>query len=201
MDEYELTNQRENKAIARVIISFLKYEEYTLKEIYSLRVKKWESISERQKLLIPNYPKYLVSLKAAIQENGKFFKSVAEYAMQSINLASEEIVQPNNLDMSKTCSLLTQVYREWSAEAISERSCLHSRLVPFLKAEVPSEADILIPGCGTGRLLVDLGQMGYNCEGNEYSYHMLLVSQYLLNAGPVSYTHLDVYKRQPLTFT
>lgn len=39
MDENEFDNQRENKAVARVIISFLKYEEYALKEIYNLRVK------------------------------------------------------------------------------------------------------------------------------------------------------------------
>ncbi|AJT27795.1 hypothetical protein H816_YJM1418N00234 [Saccharomyces cerevisiae YJM1418] len=183
MDENEFDNQRENKAVARVIISFLKYEEYALKEIYNLRVKKWESISDRQKDMVPNYTKYLANLKAAVIENGKFFRSVAEYALQSISFEPGEIVQPNDLDMSKTCSLLTQVYREWSAEAISERNCLNSRLVPFLKTLSPPKADILIPGCGTGRLLVDLSRMGYNCEGNEFSYHMLLVSQYMLNAG------------------
>ncbi|CAI5025583.1 CFC_HP_G0022870.mRNA.1.CDS.1 [Saccharomyces cerevisiae] len=183
MDENEFDNQRENKAVARVIISFLKYEEYALKEIYNLRVKKWESISDRQKDMVPNYTKYLANLKAAIIENGKFFRSVAEYALQSISFEPGEIVQPNDLDMSKTCSLLTQVYREWSAEAISERNCLNSRLGPFLKTLSPPKADILIPGCGTGRLLVDLSRMGYNCEGNEFSYHMLLVSQYMLNAG------------------
>lgn len=76
MDENEFDNQRENKAVARVIISFLKYEEYALKEIYNLRVKKWESISDRQKDMVPNYTKYLANLKAAIIENGKFFRSV-----------------------------------------------------------------------------------------------------------------------------
>ncbi|CAI4050014.1 S-adenosylmethionine-dependent methyltransferase SKDI_14G2320 [Saccharomyces kudriavzevii IFO 1802] len=183
MDGHNLAGQRENNAVAQVIISFLKYEEYALKEVYSLRVKKWESISERQKGMIPNYTEYLANLKTSIQENAKFFKSVAEYAMQSIKIEPEEIVRPSDMDMSKTCSLLTQVYREWSAEAISERCCSHSRLIQFLRTVEPSKTDILIPGCGTGRLLVDLSQLGYNCEGNEYSYHMLLVSQYFLNAG------------------
>ncbi|KOG97066.1 S-adenosylmethionine-dependent methyltransferase DI49_4640 [Saccharomyces eubayanus] len=183
MDEYASEDQRENKAIASVIISFLKYEEYALREFHGLRVKKWESISDRQKSMIPNYTKYLADLKVAIKVNGKFFRSVAEWAMQSISIGPEEMVQPDDTDMNKTCSLLIQVYREWSTEAVSERRCLHSRLIPVLKALEPSQTNILIPGSGTGRLLVDLSRMGYNCEGNECSYHMLLVSQYLLNAG------------------
>lgn len=85
MDGHEYADQRENEAMARVIISFLKYEEYALKEIYNLRVKKWESISDRQKAMVPSYTKYLANLKAAIQENGKFFRSIAEYTMQSIS--------------------------------------------------------------------------------------------------------------------
>ena len=34
---------------------------------------------------------------------------------------------------------------------------------------------------GLGRLPVEIVHAGFSCQGNEFSYHMLLVSDYLLN--------------------
>lgn len=40
---------------------------------------------------------------------------------------------------------------------------------------------ILVPGSGLCRLVWELANEGYNCEGNEFSYFMLLCSYYILN--------------------
>lgn len=40
---------------------------------------------------------------------------------------------------------------------------------------------MLVPGCGLGRLPFEIARLGYACQGNEFSHHMLLVSQYFMN--------------------
>lgn len=41
---------------------------------------------------------------------------------------------------------------------------------------------ILTPGCGLGRLPFEIARAGFDSVGNEFSYHMLTASNYLLNA-------------------
>ena len=38
-----------------------------------------------------------------------------------------------------------------------------------------------MPGCGLGRLVVEILRCGYACQGNEFSYHMLLTNNFILN--------------------
>ena len=40
---------------------------------------------------------------------------------------------------------------------------------------------MLVPGCGLSRLLFEVVERGYGGQGNEFSYQMLLVSNYMLN--------------------
>lgn len=40
---------------------------------------------------------------------------------------------------------------------------------------------VLVPGCGLSRLLFEVVERGYGGQGNEFSYQMLLVSNYMLN--------------------
>lgn len=40
---------------------------------------------------------------------------------------------------------------------------------------------VLVPGAGLGRLPLEIAARGYACQGNEFSYHMLLTSNFLLN--------------------
>ncbi len=40
---------------------------------------------------------------------------------------------------------------------------------------------VLIPGVGLGRLLYDISKLGFSVQGNEFSYFMLLSSNYMLN--------------------
>lgn len=44
-----------------------------------------------------------------------------------------------------------------------------------------NEVKILVPGCGVGRLTYELACRGYECEGNEFSYFMLIASNFVLN--------------------
>jgi carnosine N-methyltransferase len=40
---------------------------------------------------------------------------------------------------------------------------------------------ILHPGCGMGRLVFDFALQGYKSQGNEFTYFMLLASNFILN--------------------
>ena len=40
---------------------------------------------------------------------------------------------------------------------------------------------VLCPGAGLGRLVLEIAGRGYAAQGNEFSYFMLLASNYLLN--------------------
>ena len=44
---------------------------------------------------------------------------------------------------------------------------------------------VLVPGAGLGRLAFEIARLGYAAEGNDFSYHMLMGSNYILN-GSVS---------------
>lgn len=44
-----------------------------------------------------------------------------------------------------------------------------------------SQKKILVPGAGLGRLAYELAWIGFYCEGNEFSFFMLIVSNFVLN--------------------
>ena len=91
-------------------------------------------------------------------------------------------------DLDKARSTIRQLYRDWSAEGSPERHASHFPIFNALEEYLPEQSlekrhqhRILIPGAGLGRLVLDLCAAGYTVEGNEISYHQLLVSNYMLN--------------------
>lgn len=72
-------------------------------------------------------------------------------------------------------AIIHSVYREWTAAAAGERSESFGRLVSALQRHLPVSEDkkyeqrICVPGCGLGRLPLEIAACGYSCEGNEYS--------------------------------
>lgn len=51
----------------------------------------------------------------------------------------------------------------------------------FLTCSKLNAIKILVPGAGLGRLTYELACRGYACEGNEFSYFMLIASNFVLN--------------------
>lgn len=96
---------------------------------------------------------------------------------------------------SKVCYTLRQCVRDWAKEGQEERdSCYKPLIDALLKYLPPNQGDdeqpsVLCPGCGLGRLPFEFARHGYVAEGNEFSYHMLLGSQVLLNNSPEAECH------------
>lgn len=92
-----------------------------------------------------------------------------------------------NMDRDKVRSILKQVAREWTAEGAYERQIINKPIFEWLEKLYPDkdarkDIRIVCPGCGLGRLPFDLcTELGFQAQGNEFSFHMLLVSNFIIN--------------------
>jgi carnosine N-methyltransferase len=68
---------------------------------------------------------------------------------------------------------------------------------PDKKNEKGKLISVLIPGAGLGRLLFEFCKAGYKAQGNEFSYFMLLASNFILNCT----TQPEEFEIQPLIHT
>lgn len=72
-------------------------------------------------------------------------------------------------------------------QGADERSCTYGKLCELLEQEFASsplprgEIKVLVPGAGLGRLAFDIARLGFTCQGNEFSFYMLLMSNFILN--------------------
>ncbi|RMZ93514.1 hypothetical protein BpHYR1_048336 [Brachionus plicatilis] len=105
--------------------------------------------------------------------------------MRHIQLNVSEGTCHSAQDVDRVCTTLKQISRDWSSIGEEERSlCYKPILIELdkLYAEKnPSDVSVLVPGSGLGRLAFDIASKGFKCEGNEFSMHMLIVSNFIIN--------------------
>lgn len=94
---------------------------------------------------------------------------------------------PSSDNLSKARSTIKQFVRDWGREGADERARCYGPLLEALERHVPKSKGgkrlqrVLTPGSGLGRLTFDAARKGYFAEGNEFSYHMLLGTMWVLN--------------------
>jgi carnosine N-methyltransferase len=84
-------------------------------------------------------------------------------------------------NLGKVRSTLHQCAREWSSEGAAEREACFTPLLDALERHCARGGRVLCPGSGLGRLPAEVVGRGFSCQGNEFSYHMLVVSEFILN--------------------
>ncbi|KAG2112813.1 N2227-domain-containing protein [Suillus cothurnatus] len=97
--------------------------------------------------------------------------------------------KPTDFDMDKLRSTLKQFVRDWSEEGKEEREACYTPMKEALVAhfsdkpfpESRQNIRVLVPGAGLGRLAYDVANLGFACQGNEFSHYMLLASYLILN--------------------
>lgn len=52
-----------------------------------------------------------------------------------------------------------------------------------MKHYLKPQDNILVPGCGLGRLVYEFIRAGFGAEGNEVTYFMLFSSNFIINAA------------------
>ena len=121
-----------------------------------------------------------------ISTNAKFLNAIVE---NSCGMFGGPVVPPvctptAERNISKVRSTLKQFVREWSVEGAIERRICFERILQGLRTWLPLDGSplfVLCPGSGLGRLPYEICRAGYDCQGNEFSYHMLLGAHYVLN--------------------
>ncbi|KAG6829630.1 hypothetical protein H0H92_003963 [Tricholoma furcatifolium] len=96
--------------------------------------------------------------------------------------------KPTDFDMDKLRSTLKQFVRDWSEQGREEREACYQPMKDALiehfshiPIEQRSNLRVLVPGAGLGRLAFDVANLGFACQGNEFSHYMLLSSFLILN--------------------
>jgi len=100
---------------------------------------------------------------------------------------------------SKVRSTLRQFVRDWAVEGKAERDANYGPVMDALKRHLPPSSRersggpkyrVLCPGSGLARLPFELARCGYAAQGNEFSYHMLLGSHFVLNRTDGALQHV-----------
>ena len=124
----------------------------------------------------------------AIDTNAEIAEAILDIGLQAFDIpASPPKDSPLNWyntakpsDIAKAHSTIRQFYRDWSAEGAVERELITTTVLTDLSTH-SSGTNVLLPGAGLARLVLDLTLHGYNATGNEISYHQLLASNWVLN--------------------
>ncbi|WRT70514.1 uncharacterized protein IL334_007512 [Kwoniella shivajii] len=125
-------------------------------------------------------------------------------APRADKLSQQEI----DMAQDKIRSTLRSFVRDWAIEGRRERAacydpCLEAleKYYPLAKEEdgnIDGEKEIkkdrgsvrvLVPGCGLGRLAMEIAARGFASQGNEFSSYMLIASDWVLNHTSHRHSH------------
>jgi len=83
-------------------------------------------------------------------------------------------------------SVNLHLLRDFSEQCAHVGTSTYGPAIEELKKLIPScKGDVLLPGCGLGRLALDCAREGFTVEANDASRIFLTVADYILNRPPV----------------
>lgn len=177
----------EFNALTSVLSSHTEYKNNALRSVLNPKKLKFDSLSLQDKQLLPWFPDYLEKLAHSIDLNNSYFSNVARLMGPSWGVESEsEWVNAKSNDTDKFNGLIAQYIREWSSLGSLERKQSMDPILNACELLYPDVSqrpniEILVPGAGLGRLVVEFVKRGFKTQGNDISYHMLLNSNFILN--------------------
>ncbi|EEP82208.1 conserved hypothetical protein [Uncinocarpus reesii 1704] len=196
--EYDpLADPQERRVLFAALDSFRQYRRVLHRNIthrrrqsfYSLPSSHWEKLAAPPFCMLDTLNK----IDDAIDSNADIAEAILATGLAPMRLpldpAPHDVRNWRNKatseDISKANSTIRQFFRDWSAEGQHERDVSYGPVLRALRqrfGERPaSGTKVLVPGAGLGRLVFDLSVAGYAAEGNEFSYHQLLASSWVLN--------------------
>ncbi|KAF9188364.1 hypothetical protein BGZ51_006972 [Haplosporangium sp. Z 767] len=163
--------------------------------------------------MLPTYLERMEKIDEAIEANYEIIKIICEDQQIFVNddrpMATLDMndrtknaaaLRVREQDMEKVQGTIKQFVRDWSEGGKPEREAIYHPMVQELKdrfASVPVEQrggiHVLVPGSGLGRLAFDIAHEGFSSQGNEFSYYMLLASNFILNKT----TQMNQFKIYP----
>ncbi|KEH35166.1 carnosine N-methyltransferase isoform X2 [Medicago truncatula] len=90
------------------------------------------------------------------------------------------------VDVDKVRCIIRNIVRDWAVEGQKERDQCYKPILEELNLLFPNRSEesppaCLVPGAGLGRLALDISSLGFICQGNEFSYYMMICSSFILN--------------------
>ena len=198
LKESPFEDPEETAHFKQVVSAFFNYSVDAMRDIARME-RDFAKIDER-------YMKYLSSrdvgktrierLKKAVLQNAQVLnRIVAEYqGMFELDKLPGGMVafKPMYIkptDVVKMRSTIKSFLRDWSSEGQAERDMCYKPIMDEVESYFPNPVDpvtgkrvsVLHPGCGMGRLVFDFALRGFKSQGNEFTYFMLLASNFILN--------------------
>lgn len=189
MDAKDL--QEEGQAIHHVLSAFHNYSKHTYYTLIEPKRQRYETLLVQDKALLSSwFPQYIQDLEQAVKDNQKFFDDMVEQVSSAWGVDLQQIggfIETSLADYDKVRKTLKQCYREWSSESKQERDFAFGRTIEHLTEKFPdkltrSKCQVLIPGCGLGRQNFELIKEGFQVQGNEFDYFVILISSFMINA-------------------
>lgn len=191
-----MSDLEEYKALTSTLLAYYNFGKYSYQNLIAPRRIKIESLSQSDLDLIPWYPKHIDNIQQCLEMNKDFALNLAlsVAADWGVLLDPSQWAEAKPQDFDKVNSILLQLSREWSDDGELERQQVFGKIIEEVCLSYPDVSSrqktrILIPGCGTGRLVFEMVKHGFECQGNEFSYHMLLASNFILNHSFVAHNY------------
>ena len=186
----------EYRHLRSIVSAFFNYQIDSLRDVTRME-RDFKSIGEKYlKKLSFNYTERIEKLKHAIFQNYKFLLKIADPYKNMFKLykasSGEVLMEPlivEGKDIIKMRSTLRLFIRDWAIDGIDERNSTYKPILNELKnyfkdkskKEFENGINVLVPGAGLGRLMYEIAKLGFKSQGNEFSYYMLLCSNYIFN--------------------
>ena len=194
--------------LRNIVSAFFNYQIDSLRDLARME-RDFKSLTESHlKRMSFNYTERLNKLKSAIYQNYTFLLKVADPYKNMFKLYKgkngEILMEPLTVegkDIIKMRSTLRLFIRDWAKDGIEERNSTYKPILEELKnffAKRPKKdfregINVLVPGAGLGRLMYEIAKLGFKSQGNEFSYYMLLCSNFIFN----NTTKKDEFVLQP----
>jgi len=205
------SDDEERLHFQKIVESYRSYGSFA-KQRVNIAIKNYKKLPEYQQDLVKDFLPNCAKLFQCIEHNQNLINLLLEdvHAMfhneefQKVDkdgdgndLNNEAIFKRRfyDLDIDKVFTTLRQINRDWSSEGADERKSCYGPLAQDLMELYPDkcqrkDVSVLVPGAGLGRLAFDIANVGFRCQGNEFSLFMLIASNFILNRCPEVNEHV-----------
>mmetsp|Transcript_30273 Transcript_30273/g.39928 ORF Transcript_30273/g.39928 Transcript_30273/m.39928 type:complete len:418 (-) Transcript_30273:175-1428(-) len=194
--------EEECRHFLEVVVSYQEYSRFTNLEMYR-RKSHLNALKPDHLARLPSKTfKKMEALEGAVLVNQRFLNAVVSSQngfgpcdIPPFERALQDKIATSAANQSKIRTTLMMCVRDWSSEGAADRELAYGPLIQELEHRLPVHDEnrnlqrVLCPGVGLGRLAVEIVGRGYACQGNEFSYQMLLASNFLFNSAQSPNSH------------
>lgn len=187
----DLILDQEQQHFKSICAAFFNYQVDSLRDISRME-RNFLSISPAYLEMLPMpYTDRIKNLISCCSSNYYFLihlvhphKDLFEHSILPDGKLQMEPLEVPYKNVSKVRSTLRQLVRDWAEEGEDERNMCYKPILEELKRIYPENKEtfsVLTPGAGLARLTFEVVRLGFKSQGNEFSYFMLITSDYILN--------------------